>query len=54
MKEEDIQVGDLVYWYTNRNLVGLVEEDCFFDFIIHWFDVNATQRNSKLSIRKLQ
>jgi len=54
MKEEDIQVGDLVYWYTNRNLVGLVEKEDWFDFIIHWFEIGETQRNSKLSIRKLQ
>jgi len=54
VKEEEIQVGDLVYWSGNPRLIGLVEKEDWFDCIVYWFEIGATQRNSKTKIKKLQ
>ena len=52
--EEKFEVGDLVCWKANTRLVGLVEEVDWFDLIVYWFDVGATQRNSKIRVKRIQ
>jgi hypothetical protein len=52
--EEKFEVGDLVCWKANTRLVGLVEKVDWFDLIVYWFDVDATQRNSKAKVKRVQ
>jgi len=52
--EEKFEVGDLVCWEANPRLVGLVEKVDWFDLIVYWFDVDATQRNSKAKVKRVQ
>ena len=52
--EEMFEVGDLVCWFANPRLIGLVEEVDWFDLIVYWFDVDATQRNAKVKVKRIQ